>query len=143
MSQKNQFVEWNGSMDVKGSSIDRTIDTNKEHLFLEVLEQILKRFKYTSAEALCRYSTVVLQPQFVATYLPPPEMMPFCDLLLNTEPLGGSASVLAGAHTLTYRKLCGLISFGPRHIFRCQGSEEWPGFVRSISWETEHTAVAL
>ncbi len=38
MSQKKQFVEWKGSMDVKDSSIDRTIDSNKEHLFLEVLE---------------------------------------------------------------------------------------------------------
>ncbi len=58
MSQKNQFVEWKGSMDVNGSSIDGTTDANKEHLFLGALKQILKRFKYTSAEALCRYSTV-------------------------------------------------------------------------------------
>lgn len=62
---------------------------------------------------------------------------------LTWSHLGGYASVLAGAHTLTCRKLCGRLAFGPRHIFRCQGSEEWPGFVRSISWETEHTAAAL
>lgn len=67
-------------------------------------------------------------------------MKPFCDRLFNMQPLRRICICFGrSTHTLTCRKL----SFGPRHIFRCQGSEEWPGFVRSISWETEHTAAAL